>query len=149
MNWSEDDLREWRERQNPKGDAAPLPEPCSSSEADIQAECVKFMQEDGWRALRTDPVSDKSRGKGFGELGMADYLFLRADYQKPFGVGQALWVEFKARRGEVAKHQTDWHAKERARGFMTWIASVDFPASVKGFRERYAASGLMRRQRWW
>lgn len=155
MNWTEEELREWRERQNPKGDAAPLLDRASlSSEADIQAECVKLMQEDGWRALRTDPVSDKSRGKGFGELGMADYLFIRyrppTDWQagKP-GLAEMVWCEFKARAGKVASHQTEWHRNERARGALTWIASVDFPASVEGFREHYAASGLMRRARWW
>ncbi len=156
MNWTEDDLREWRERQNPKGDAAPTPTTDARCEADIQAECVKLMQEDGWRAIRTDPVSDKSRGKGFGELGMADTLFMRPlwvrgsrEHNPTLCDCEVIWIEWKARGGKVAAHQTDWHAKERARGFLTWIASVDFPASVEGFREHYAASGLMRRSKWW
>ena len=38
---------------------------------------VEYLQLDGWRPIRTDPVSDRARGKGFGELGMPDYLFLR------------------------------------------------------------------------
>lgn len=151
MNWTEDDLRDWRERQNPKGDAAPVPTTDTRCESDIQAECVKLMQEDGWRALRTDPVSDKSRGKGFGELGMADYLFMRPLKARfaAFADAEVIWIEWKACNGKVASHQTDWHTKERARGFCTWIASVDFPASVEGFLGHYAASGLMRRARWW
>ena len=135
-------------------------------ESSIQRECVKLLEQDGWRALRTDPVSDRGRGKGFGELGMADYLFVRYDgmsnvleISEPIpeatevcvqSLCQVLWVEFKRPRGGVvSKSQTDWHNKERARGALTWIASQDFPATVEGFREHYEASGLMRRERWW
>jgi hypothetical protein len=32
---------------------------------------------------------------------------------------------------------------------MTWIANEDFPATVNGFREHYAQSGLMRRSDLW
>ncbi len=167
-SWTEDDLREWIERQNPKGNAAPLATTDARCEADIQQECVKLMEEDGWRSLRTSPVSDRSRGVGFGEIGMADYLFIR--YQNS-GYGlpsrkwedhdarvnalhiaswvQVLWIEFKSRSGKVGAHQAEWHRNERARGAFTWIASVDFPASVEGFREHYATSGLMRRSKWW
>jgi len=77
------------------------------SEADIQRTCSELLEWDGWRALRTDPVSDRAtvdairraimgvpelnhvrelilkvikrcvRGKGFGELGMPDHLYIR------------------------------------------------------------------------
>lgn len=132
-------------------------------ESSVQLECVKLMEQDGWRALRTNPVSDRGRGKGFGEIGMADYLFIRhwAGY-RPGAVedieghadllveAQVLWVEFKRPRGGVvAKSQIDWHNKERARGALTVIASQDFAPTVEGFREWYAASGLMWRARWW
>lgn len=124
------------------------------SEAEIEAECTKLLEEDGWRALRTDPVSDRTRGKGFGEVGMADHLYMR--YAKTIksiegiasltycGEASVLWIEFK-RPGEKAKsHQQTWHTKERARGALTLIAGQDFPATVQGFSEWYAASGLKR-----
>ncbi len=145
VNWGEEEFAAWVARQNPS--VTQIQASNDACEADIQEECVKLMQEDGWRALRTDPVSDRGRGKGFGELGMADYIFFRPGRRQP--MSEVLWVEFKSRDGCPKKHQTDWHYKERSRGFCTWIASVDFPASVEGFREHYAASGLMRRTKWW
>jgi hypothetical protein len=114
----------------------------------IEAECTKLLEQDNWRALRTDPVSDRGRGKGFGELGMADHLYIR--YDNPFrGRGtraycEVLWIEFKRPGKKPAKHQQDWHIKERARGALTLIAGEDFPASVDGFRAWYADSGLKR-----
>lgn len=126
-----------------------------ASEAAIQGECCQLLIEDGWRVLVTDPVSDKSRGKGFGEVGMADVLFLRpmlpteerAGMPRPWA--QVLWCEFKTGREKARKNQISWHIAERARGFLTWIANEDFPATVEGFREHYAKSGLMRRTKWW
>ncbi len=115
-------------------------------EALIEAECSRLLEQDGWRALRTDPVSDRGRGTGFGELGMADYLYLR--YETSYGAWETtpdiLWVEYKSAKGKPAKHQVAWHTKERARGALTWIAGVDFPASVAGFVEHYRKSGLNR-----
>ncbi len=165
MSWTEEQLAEHYRKLRTPPEQLEAPSKC---EADIQQECVKLMQEDGWRALRTDPVSDKSRGKGFGELGMADYLFIRyqnSGYGLPAREWQphdvqinalhiaswvnVVWVEFKARGGKVGSHQSAWHANERARGALTWIASVDFPASVEGFREFYSKTGLMRRSKWW
>lgn len=123
----------------------------------IEAECTRILEQDGWRALRTDPVSDKSRGKGFGEVGMADHLYIRhgqwnhmfpdsVNLAKPYAVAasETLWIEFKSAKGKPAKHQIDWHTKERARGALTLIAGVDFPASVEGFVEWYGKSGLKR-----
>lgn len=110
----------------------------------IELECCKLLEEDGWRVLKTDPVSDRGRGKGFGEPGMADTLCLRYGRTPACEV---LWVEWKAPGGRVRKHQTAWHTSERARGAMTAIAGVDFPASVKGFRSWYRASGLAK-TRW-
>lgn len=157
MNWSEEALAAHYAglKQPQPGAETPLPA-VERSEFSIQEECVKFMQEDGWRALRTDPVSDRGKGKGFGEVGMADYLFLRPlwvrgnrDGNSTLCDSECLWVEFKARKGKLSMLQNIWHRNERARGFLTWIASVDFPASVDGFRTHYEASGLMRRARWW
>jgi hypothetical protein len=120
----------------PDGKAEDVPESL------IEAECCKLLAEDGWRILKTDPVSDRSRGKGFGELGMADTLALR--YGRQGAACEVLWIEWKAPGGRVRKHQLDWHTKERARGAMTAIAGVDFPASIKGFWSWYRASGLAR-----
>lgn len=112
----------------------------------MEAECTKLMEEDGWRALRTDPVSDRKRGTGFGEVSMADHLYMRPVNGYSCEV---LWCEFKAGKNRATKAQIAWHAKERARGLQTWIANEDFPASVEGFRQHYAKSGLMRRPQWW
>jgi hypothetical protein len=116
----------------------------------IEAECTRLLEMDGWRALRTDPVSDRGRGKGFGEVGMADHLYFRYHVQRcievvpELGESEVLWIEFKSAKSKPKPHQIDWHTKERARGALTWIAGVDFPASVAGFVEHYRASGLNR-----
>ena len=128
----------------------------SPLEALIEAECTKLLEQDGWRALRTDPVSDRGRGKGFGELGMADHLYLRyLGFQDSRWDGlrtahsqsysEVLWIEFKRPGKKPKKHQIEWHIKERARGALTLIAGEDFTATVQGFREWYAGSGLKRR----
>lgn len=131
-------------------------------EADIAKTCTDLLSADGWRAVRTDPVADRRRGKGFGELGMADYLYIRyepgagtseADLAVPdiLSVGaEVMWVEWKRidRRGKttaVRPHQLDWHRAERARGAYTLIAGVDFPATIDGFIAWYRTSGLARK----
>lgn len=139
------------------------------TEKHIQETCSQFLELDGWRRLRTDPVSDRSRGKGFGEPGMADDLYIR--YQTPLtrslalrlgngnqAFAEVLWCEFKRERGgqgkralftkaEKAKiHQSAWHAAERARGALTVILGEDCPATIEGFQEWYRSSGLMRRK---
>ena len=141
------------------------------SEADIQRTCTEYLEMDGWRALRTDPVSRREWGKGFGELGMADCLYIRYDperhispaHRKPAGAtggfqqpswmsrvsddvyAEVMWIEWKKARAKKAmRHQTDWHAREAARGAITLIARRDFPASIEGFRTWYAQSGLRR-----
>jgi hypothetical protein len=108
----------------------------------IEAECCKLLEEDGWRILKTDPVSDRGRGKGFGEAGQADTLALR--YSRKGATCEVLWLEWKTPGGRVRKHQTAWHIRERARGAVTAIAGVDFAPSVRGFGKWYRASGLAR-----
>lgn len=127
------------------------------TEAQIQKTCAEFLALDGWRPLRTDPTSDRSRGKGFGECGMADHLFIRYGYlasceerSDSRHVAEVIWVEFKKldARGNPTKpsqKQIDWHCDERARGALTVIAGVDFPASIEGFQDWYSGSGLARR----
>lgn len=121
--------------------------PADVSEALIQSTCTTVLERDGWRVLRTDPVSDKSRGKGFGELGMADALVMRP-IRPAYALGpqccEVLWIEWKRGNEKAKSHQIVWHRNERARGFITWIANEDFPATVEGFKKKYAASGLLR-----
>jgi hypothetical protein len=112
-------------------------------EALIALECEKLLTEDGWRTLRWEPVSDRSRGRGCGEVGMPDLLCLR--YGRQGAACEVLWLEWKAPGGRVRKHQVEWHTKERARGAMTAIAGVDFAASVEAFVAWYRSNGLLKR----
>ena len=123
-------------------------------EAPIQAECCKILEQDGWWILRTDPVSDRRRGTGFGAIGFADITAFRPMrvtqlvlIQKfPQGCPcEVLFLEFKSPKGKPSKEQLKWHQTQRAMGFATFIAGQDFPASTEGFREFYSASGLQRR----
>jgi hypothetical protein len=136
------------------------------TEKHIEQTCTEWLALDGWRSLKTDPVSRKEWGKGFGEVGMADRLYIRYRAHDPrcqcvFPHGcvgaDVLWIEFKRQRGgsgkrglftkaEKAKiHQKAWHAAERVRGALTLIAGEDFPATIEGLQEFYRNSGLMRR----
>lgn len=142
-------------------------------ERDIRQTCGEFLQWDNWRLLRTEPVSRREWGKGFGEPGMADDLFIRYDdFGEPIAtsatlagvpalavasLAQVLWIEWKrllpSKRGKVwgratraAIHQKAWHVLERRRGGLTLIAGEDFPASIEGFQDWYGKSGLQRRR---
>jgi hypothetical protein len=113
------------------------------SERDIERTCTEYLQLDGWRILKTNPCSDKSRGKGFGELGMSDTLAIR--YSNCLGgYAEVVWFEWKSEFGILAKRQLSWHLAERARGGITFIAGKDFRASIDGFLEWYRGSGLNR-----
>ena len=182
-NWTEADMQRHRQerpelyRDSPTDRTATealAPTKDNLREAAIEAECTKLLAEDGWRPLRTDPVSDRARGKGFGELGMADHQYIRylpelsavvckgadtvvgrfvleavAEQARGLALAQVLWIEFKRPGKKPKKHQRAWHDKERARGALTKIAGEDFPATVQGFKDWYETSGLMRRARWW
>ena len=117
-------------------------------ESEVEAGITALLREDGWRALKTDPVSDKGRGKGFGEFGMADYLYIRYVYplhSMRRWSAEVLWVEHKRPHGSrIAQNQLDWHKIERDRGALTLIAGVDFEPTVSGFRDWYSKSGLRR-----
>lgn len=126
-----------------------MPKP-TISEAQLQSAITQLLELDGWRCLRTDPVSDRQRGKGFGEVGMADCLYVRYGFYTHPSVpedkaaAEVLWIEHKRKGGRVSEVQRRWHAIERSRGALTWIAGEDFEPSQEGFLQRYAASGLMR-----
>lgn len=169
-------------------------------EREIAQACIDVLLYDGWRHLRTDPVSDKStvdairakfmatpslagvlgvllqilksciRGKGFGEPGMADSLFIRylANTQERLPVtevssqpfeqhekvcvvtldrpkAEVLWIEWKRPGGVAAPHQLEWIRLERSRGALVWRAGENFTATYDGFLAHYRASGLNRR----
>ncbi len=131
-------------------------------ESDIARTVRDFLAAQGWRVIVTDPVSDRSRGKGFGEIGMADLLVLR---YRPWPVewhdengwhpkvqcqAEVIWLELKridakGRTTKATPAQKLWHQAERARGALVWVAGEDFEASIEGFCNFYKASGLMRR----
>jgi hypothetical protein len=149
MNWSKEQI-EIRNQQifgvhDPASQPPERPAE-NASEAVIEGECCQLLREDNWRILKTNPVSSRARAKGFGELGMPDVLALR--YRKESVLCEVLWIEWKAPGGRVRKHQTEWHIRERARGAVTVIAGMDFPASIEGFRAWYLASGLVRSRIW-
>jgi hypothetical protein len=123
----------------------------------LEAYGTDLLELDGWRTLKTDPVSRKEWGKGFGELGMADRLYIRYE---PLGhatpdilsMAQVLWIEWKRiRPGRLAAmkaqaHQKLWIEAERSRGALVWLAGVDFTATPEGFFTHYKDSGLLRRK---
>ena len=61
---------------------------------------------------------------------------------------EVLWIEWKRMKGnkatETSQSQKDWILLERKRGALIWVPGEDFPATLKGFREHYKNSGLMR-----
>lgn len=117
-------------------------------EKHIQEGVTALLELDGWRPLRTDPVSDRYRGKGFGEVGMPDHLYIRyikrnQDHPPssvPSGVAELMWIEFKAPSKTAKPHQLEWHTSERRRGALVLVID-DFDK----FRQWYADSGLNRR----
>ncbi len=114
-------------------------------EKQLERDCTNILIQDGWRPLKTDPVSRKAWGKGFGEPGMGDMLFMRPMKSPEPASCQVLWVEMKTPTGKLEDHQRRWHEAERAKGFTTWIMGTDFPATVEDFQKRYQSSGLFRR----
>lgn len=117
------------------------------TEAHVQQSVVQFLELDGWRAIRTDPVSDRARGKGFGELGMPDYLFIRYGFcgdltcpRRGPVVAEVLWIEFKRKGAKPKRHQVRWKDMEVARGAL--ILLVD---DIDEFTRWYKTSGLCRR----
>jgi hypothetical protein len=118
------------------------------SEAHIERTCSEWLALDGWRLLKTNPVSDRSRGKGFGEVGMADCLYIRyINWHHGWrSDAQVMWIEWKAKGGKLGAHQKAWHAHERAVGGMTLMGGVDFEASIEGFQDWYRKSILSSRK---
>lgn len=132
------------------------------SERQIERTCTAFLALDGWRALKTDPVSRREWGKGFGEKGMADCLYIRYELGDRlldesdldcygisettlYSFAEVLWIEWKRVGGKTATHQAQWHIAERARGALVWVAGQDFAPDFDSFVAFYRTSGLLRR----
>lgn len=133
------------------------------SEKQIQECCDDFLRLDGWRVFKTD--LPHLRGLGVQEKGMPDRLYIRyandgiwvvPDLRR-HGSAEALWIEWKRRDSfskkqncwlptKASQAQHDWHAEERARGALVWVAGEDFEASPETFAEFYAKSGLQRKK---
>ena len=122
------------------------------TEAQIERQCSDFLALDGWRGLKTDPCSDRTHAKGFGELGMADHLYIRYGDIRGSGTrimslgAEVVWIEWKRPGCSPTPRQVAWHVAERKRGALTMIAGVDFPASFEGFLAWYRNSGLLRKE---
>lgn len=122
--------------------------PRNRPERDLAKACTQLLEYDGWRSLALEPMARRDLGKGFGEPGMADYLYIRYESDHAGWLpasAQILWVEFKSPRGRVTKTQRLWHDVERKRGALTAIATVDFGPTVEGFERWYFTTGLARR----
>lgn len=125
-------------------------------EADIERDCTNILIQDGWDALKTNPVSRRSRGAGFGTLGMTDHEFRRPAFTARYTMAhegptiaihalcELLFVEWKSEDGENARHQIEWQDNMRRKGFLVIAAKRDFPATVEGFCNWYENSGLKR-----
>lgn len=130
------------------------------SEADIEQTCTEILEWDGWRAFKTEYNFSEKKQRAFGEEGMPDHLYIRYGCRSRARAGgpetstdkevwamcDVMWIEWKALNGEASVTQKEWHAYERQRGALVLCAGIDFPPTIEGFREFYAASGLQRRR---
>lgn len=122
--------------------------PRNHPERDLAKACTELLQLDGFRAIPMEPISRREWGKGFGEIGMADYLYIRYE---PVSLivknakAEVVWVEYKSPRGKPTRAQLLWHDAERKRGAVTAIATVNFAPTIEDFFIWYCAAGLNRR----
>lgn len=126
-------------------------------ERHLQDAASHILQLDGWRYFKMEPISRREWGKGTGEKGMPDGLYIRYGEREALRRNQhqpgtmamlcsVMWIEWKRRGRKPKPHQIAWHLAERARGGFVACAGVDFEASLEGFLEWYEASGLCRRR---
>ena len=116
------------------------------TEAQLSKQVKDFLEIDGWRVFRMEPLSNVIQKRYSAELGCPDLLALRYGGKRLVSViyhakneGDILWLEIKRRGKKPAKHQAEWHAKERALGAEVWVCD-DFDE----FRSKYCKSGLNR-----
>jgi hypothetical protein len=112
-------------------------------ESAIQAAIRDYLALDGWRVFETDRnrrhQETGSVRHPLGEAGMADLLAVR------YAPAAVLWIEVKRKGGHVEPQQRLWHAVERERGATVVVLGEDCSASINGWLNWYARSGLMRR----
>lgn len=125
-------------------------------EAHLQEACTTILELDGWRYIKMEPVSNRKWGKGFGEVGMPDALYLRYgppetlrrnDHQ-PGTLAvlcEVMWIEWKRKGGRPKPHQLAWHDAERRKGALVLCAGIEFEATFDAFIAWYRSSGLLRR----
>lgn len=109
--------------------------PFELKERDITRQVCDFLRVHRWRLIRMNVSKVQFNDAGwtqFGETGMPDYLAL---YYLPDSLAVAMWLEFKQRKGKLARHQELWHARERKDG-----ASVYTVRDYESFRTFYAAT---------
>ena len=125
-----------------------------TSEADIERTITEWLALDGWIGLKTNPVSNRARGAGFGEVGMADYQYRR--FQDVPGTlpstilwraqCELFWIEFKQPKGVHGRHQIAWQDREKARGALVLALGQDVAPTIEAVQDWYRRSGLMRRK---
>ncbi len=152
-------------------------------ERHIQEYVVSFMELDGWRAFKMEAMSDRgfisrvlqkirkhpglpgmadviggimrscARAAGVGELGMADYLFIRYDddsleefnpeyttAESIQSMARVLWIELKRPGAKPRPDQIAWKEAEERRGALVIVCD-----SIEDFPKWYKASGLQRK----
>ena len=122
-------------------------------EADIERTITEWLALDGWIGLKTSPVSNRARGAGFGEVGMADYQYRRFQDLPGTLPGtipwlaqcELFWIEFKRPKGVHGRHQIAWQDREDARGALVLALGRDVAPTIEAVQEWYRGSGLMRR----
>ena len=113
--------------------SAPTPE------AIVSKQIKDYMVARGWRPIRMQRglYSGPATTFSSGEPGMPDYLFLRAIEGDKIGVMAGLWVEMKRPGGKLKKHQPEWHARERLRGFPVWVTD-DLDSFMAAYEKNFS-----------
>lgn len=122
-------------------------------ESAIEQTCTEILEWDGWRSFKMEQNFSEKKQKLTGEAGMADRLYIR--YSPIHNPGwrdlrcevqaDVMWIEWKSLSGHTSPEQQLWILAERKRGALVLCAGINFPASIEGFRQWYAKSGLQRR----
>ncbi len=128
-----------------------IPSPLKLRESDIQRTCEDILKWDGWRIFRIEKNFSEKKQKATGELGAPDALCIRyRTFPQGFasfaGHAEVMWIEWKALNGIPSCEQQLWHRAQLKLGALVLCAGINFPATIDGFKQWYAASGLQRRK---
>lgn len=107
-------------------------------EAMVSRQVKDYMLARGWRAIRMQSGLYQGPATTFrsGEPGMPDWLFLRAVAGPRAAVLTGFWCEIKAPGGKLRKHQPEWHARERLRGFAVWVTD-DLDSFIAAYEQHF------------